>query len=76
MDVAAKSLSLAGVGLMIFGPDGWFAVGVMTVFTGVLAGAWAMVAVRRVRSPHGPARPAPFAAGNRRDAAAEKEDGT
>ena len=74
MDVAAKGLSLAGVVLMIFGRDGWFAVGVITVFAGVLIGAGAMVAVRRVRSPNGPARPAPFGALNRKDAAGEEDD--
>ena len=73
MDVAAKGLCLAGVVLMIFGRDGWFAVGVITVFTGVLIGAWAMVAVRRVRSPGGPARPAPFGALHRRDAGPEED---
>lgn len=72
--IAAKSLSLAGVVLMIFGQGGWFTVGVFTVFIGVLIGAWAFVAVRRTRSSSGPSGPAPFGARTRRDGAAE-EDG-
>lgn len=72
-DVAAKGLSLAGVVLMVLGQDGWFTLGVFMVFIGVLTGAWAMVAVRRVRSPDGPARPAPFGAASRRNGTAEKD---
>ena len=74
MDVAAKGLCLLGVALMIFMQDGWFTVGVFIVLIGVLIGAWAMIAVRRVRSPGGPARPAPFGAWNRRDATAERDE--
>ena len=73
LDVAAKGLCLVGVALMIFMRDGWFTVGVFIVLIGVLIGAWAMIAVRRVRSPGGPARPGPFGAWNRRDAAAERD---
>lgn len=72
-DVAAKGLSLAGVVLMVLGQDGWFTLGVFMVFIGVLIGAWAMVAVRRVRSPGGPARPAPFGAAGRAHGAGEKD---
>ena len=68
LDVAAKGLCLVGVALMIFMQDGWFTAGVFIVLIGVLIGAWAMIAVRRVRSPGGAARPAPFGARNRRDA--------
>jgi hypothetical protein len=60
LDVAAKGLTLAGIVMIVFGPGGWFTVGLSLVFIGVLIGTWAMVAVRRVRSPSGPARPAPF----------------
>jgi drug/metabolite transporter (DMT)-like permease len=67
LDVAAKGLSLAGVVLMVFGRGGWFAAGLSLVFIGVLIGAWELVAVRRVRSPGGPARPAPFGLRGRRD---------
>ena len=74
LDIAAKGLCLAGVALMIFGRDGWFTVGVFVVVIGVLIGAWAVVAVRGVRPPGGPSRPAPFGAWNRRDATAEKDD--
>ena len=74
LDIAAKGLSLAGVGLMIFGRGIWFTVGIFLVFIGVLIGAWTMVAARRVRSPSGPARPAPFGVWNRGNGAAE-EDG-
>ncbi|WP_139164192.1 hypothetical protein [Arthrobacter sp. ok362] len=73
LDIAAKGLSLTGVVMMVFGQDGWFTAGLFTVFIGVLIGAWAMVAVRRVRSPNGPSRPAPFGAWRRRDGAT-KED--
>ena len=75
LDIAAKGLSLGGIALMIFGQGGWFTLGVVVVFIGVLLGAWAMVAARRVRSPNGPARPAPFGAWNRRDGASG-QDGT
>ena len=73
MDIAAKGLSLTGVCLMIFGQSGWFAVGVFLVFIGVLIGALAMIAVRRVRSPSGPARPAPFGDWNQGNGAADKD---
>ena len=49
LDIAAKSLCLVGVALMIFGQGGWFAAGVVAVVIGVLFGAWSMVAVRRMR---------------------------
>ena len=74
LDIAAKGLSLAGVGLMIFGQGVWFTVGIFLVFIGVLIGAWAIVSARRVRSPNGPARPAPSGAWNPGNGAAE-EDG-
>jgi drug/metabolite transporter (DMT)-like permease len=67
LDVAAKGLSLAGVALMVFGRGGWFAAGLALVFIGVLIWAWELVVVRRVRSPGGPARPAPFGLRRRRD---------
>jgi hypothetical protein len=73
LDAAAKGLALAGILVMIFGDGGWFTVGIVMVFIGVLAGVWAMFAARRVRSPSGPARPAPFRAWNRGDAAPEKD---
>lgn len=76
LDVAAKGLSLAGVGLMIFGQGVWFTVGIFLVFIGVLIGTWAMVAARRVRAPSGPARRAPFGGWNRRNGAAEEEGNT
>jgi hypothetical protein len=66
LDVAAKGLSLAGIGMMVFGHGGWFTAGLFLVFFGVLIGAWAMMAVRHVRSPTGPARPAPFGPWGRR----------
>lgn len=74
LDIAAKSLTLAGVALIIFGQGQWFTVGVFIVFVGALIGVGAMVAVRRVRSPRGPSRPALFGAWDRRDGAAD-EDG-
>jgi hypothetical protein len=74
LDIASKGLSLAGVVMMVFGQDGWFTVGLFIVFIGVLIGAWAMVAVRRVRSRNGPSRPIPFGEWRRRDGATE-EDG-
>ena len=74
LDIAATGLSLAGIVLMIFGQGGWFTVGVVAVFIGVLTGAGAMVAARRVRSPNGPARPGAFGLWNRRDDAS-KENG-
>ena len=49
LDVASKGLCLVGVVLMIFGQGGWFAAGVAAVVTGVLFGAWSMVAARRMR---------------------------
>ena len=73
LDVAAKGLSLAGVVLMIFAEGGWFTVGMFMVSVGVLIGAWAVFAARRVRSQSGPARPAPFGAWNPGDAAPEKD---
>ena len=61
LDIAAKGLCLAGVGLMIFGQGGgWFTVGILAVFIGVLIGAWAMLAARRTRPPGGHTGPAPF----------------
>jgi drug/metabolite transporter (DMT)-like permease len=74
LDVAAKGLSLAGVVMLIFGHDGWFTVGLFLVFIGVLIGAWAMVAVRRVRAPTGPARPARFGALGRRGGSSDEEE--
>ncbi|MCU1515542.1 MAG: hypothetical protein JWQ75_263 [Pseudarthrobacter sp.] len=50
LDVAAKGLCFAGVALMIFGRGGWFTAGVVTVVLGVLAGAWEMVVVRKMRA--------------------------
>ena len=76
LDVAAKGLSLAGIVMMVFGQGGWFTVGLSLVFIGVLVGAWAMVAVRRVRSPAGPARPAPFGSGGRRGGSSDEESGS
>jgi type IV secretory pathway VirB2 component (pilin) len=35
--------------MMIFGRDGWFTAGVITVVLGVLFGAWSMVVGRRMR---------------------------
>ena len=58
LDIAAKGLCLAGVGLMIFGQGGgWFTAGILAVFIGVLIGAWAMLSARRAAPgrPHGPA---------------------
>lgn len=49
LDVASKGLCLAGVALMIFGSDSWFAAGVVTVVIGVLLGAWEMFVVRKMR---------------------------
>jgi hypothetical protein len=49
LDVAAKGLCFVGVALMIFGRGGWFTAGVITVVLGVLAGAWELFAVRRMR---------------------------
>jgi hypothetical protein len=49
LDAASKGLCLVGVGLMIFGQDGWFTAGVAAVVIGVLFGVWSMVAVRRMR---------------------------
>jgi drug/metabolite transporter (DMT)-like permease len=72
LDVAAKGLSLAGVALMVLGRGGWFAAGLCLVFIGVLLGAWEMVLVRRVRSPGGPARPAPFGLSDRKDDSQEQ----
>ena len=73
LDIASKGMSLAGVMLMIFGQGPWFTVGVFAVFVGVLLGAGAMVAVRRVRAPSGPSRSAFFGAWNRRGGAAEDD---
>ncbi|MDP9980960.1 hypothetical protein J2W14_000336 [Pseudarthrobacter oxydans] len=73
LDVAAKGLSLAGIALMIFAEGGWFTAGMFMVLVGVLIGAWAVFAARRVRSPGGPARPAPFGTWSRRDAGPEKD---
>ena len=72
LDIAAKGLCLAGVGLMIFGQGGWFIVGIFAVFIGVLIGAWAMLAARRTRPPDGRSGPAPFGARTRRDGPAEE----
>ena len=71
LDIAAKGLSLAGIGLMFFGQGDWFAAGILLVFIGVLIGTWAMVTARRVRAPSGPARPAPFGGWSQRNGAAE-----
>lgn len=60
LDVAAKGLCLAGVLLMIFGPGGWFTVGVFAVAVGVLFGAWSLVAARRMASRSGFSRAALF----------------
>jgi type IV secretory pathway VirB2 component (pilin) len=49
LDVAAKGLCFVGVLLMIFGRDGWFTAGVITVVLGVLFGAWELFAVRKMR---------------------------
>jgi hypothetical protein len=49
LDVAAKGLCFVGVVLMIFGRDGWFTAGVVTVALGVLFGAWELLAVRKMR---------------------------
>ena len=76
LDVAAKGLSLAGIVMMVFGHGGWFTVGLSLVFVGVLIGAWAMVAVRRVRSPSGPARPVPFGSWGRRGGSSDEETGS
>ena len=73
LDIAAKGLALGGIALMIFGRGGWFTLGIVGVFIGVLIGGWAVVAARRVRSPNGPARPAPFGAGNRGDGASGQD---
>ena len=72
IDIAAKALSLTGIGFMILGQGGWFTAGVFLVFIGALTVAWAMVTARRVRSPRGPARPVPFGAWNRGSGAAEE----
>jgi hypothetical protein len=53
LDIAAKGLCLVGVLLMIFGPAGWFTVGVFAVAGGVLFGAWSLVAARRMGSRSG-----------------------
>ena len=73
LDIAAKGLSLVGVVMLVFARDGWFTVGLFVVFIGVLIGAWAMVAVRRVRAPTGPARPAPFGPLGRRGGSSDEE---
>jgi drug/metabolite transporter (DMT)-like permease len=49
LDITAKGLGLIGVGLMIFGHNGWFTVGVVLVVIGVLVGGWSMIAARRLR---------------------------
>jgi energy-coupling factor transporter transmembrane protein EcfT len=49
LDVAAKGLCFVGVLLMIFGRDGWFTAGVITVVLGVLLGALELFAVRKIR---------------------------
>lgn len=76
LDVAAKGLSLAGVVMMVFGHGGWFTAGLFLVFIGVLIGAWAMVAVRRVRSPAGPARPAAFESWRGKGGSSDEEPGS
>jgi drug/metabolite transporter (DMT)-like permease len=76
LDVAAKGLSLAGVVMMVFGQGGWFTVGLSLVFIGVLIGACAMVAVRRVRSPIGPARPTLFGSWGRRGGSSDEDTGS
>jgi hypothetical protein len=73
LDIAAKSLSLAGVAMLVFGHGGWFAAGLALVFVGVLLGAWSMVAARGVRSPGGPARPAPFGGLRRKAGGSDKK---
>jgi hypothetical protein len=62
LDVAAKVLCLAGVLLMIFGPGGWFTVGVFAVAVGVLFGAWSLVSARRMAPSSGFSSAAPFRA--------------
>jgi energy-coupling factor transporter transmembrane protein EcfT len=73
LDVAAKGLCLAGVLVMVFGHGGWFTAGLFLVFIGVMIGAWAMVAARRVRSPTGPARPAPFGSWRRTGGSSDED---
>jgi energy-coupling factor transporter transmembrane protein EcfT len=75
LDIAAKGLSLAGVVMMVFGHGGWFTVGLSLVFIGVLIGTCAMVAVRRVRSPIGPARPL-FGSWGRRGGSSDEDTGS
>jgi hypothetical protein len=53
LDIAAKGLCLVGVLLMIFGPGGWFTVGVFAVAVGVLFGAWSLVTARRMAARSG-----------------------
>ncbi|HSL35693.1 MAG TPA: hypothetical protein VK883_02595 [Arthrobacter sp.] len=53
---------MAGIALMIFAKGGWFTAGMFMVLVGVLIGAWAMFAARRVRAPW-----------NRGDAGPEKD---
>ncbi len=72
LDIAAKGLCLAGVGLMIFGQGGWFTVGIFAVFLGVLIGAWAMLAARRTRPPGGHSGTALFGGRPRRDGPSEE----
>lgn len=60
LDIAAKGLCLAGILLMIFGPGGWFTVGVFAVALGVLFGAWSLVAARRMATRGGFSRTALF----------------
>lgn len=76
LDVAAKGLSLVGVVMMAFGHGGWFTVGLSLMFIGVLIGACAVVAVRRVRSPAGPARPTLFGSWGRGGGSSDEDTGS
>ena len=73
LDIAAKGLCLVGVLLMIFGPGGWFPVGVFAVAVGVLFGAWSLVTARRMAARSGFSRAALFRARPPRDDARDDD---